>query len=73
MTNTQKKLGPEFKVQLAFTTIREEGTVAELSNGLGIHASRPHAWKNSLLNDTAALVGRYKLKPPLIFHTEHGA
>ena len=58
MTATRKKHGPEFKSKVALAAIRQEGTIAELSSRIGVHASQIHAWKLTLPEGTASLFAR---------------
>jgi hypothetical protein len=42
MTNTRKKHRPEFKAELAWPAIPEEGRTFELSSRFGVYAHDPY-------------------------------
>ena len=58
MSNVRKKHNADFKSKVAMAALREDGTVAELSSRLGVHASRIHAWKKTAVDGVPSLFAR---------------
>ena len=53
MSNKRKKYSPEFKAKVALAALRNEQTIAELSQQFGVHPNMISSWKKALVDDAA--------------------
>jgi transposase-like protein len=54
MSNKRKKCSAEFKGKVALSALRNEQTIPELSQRLGVHPNMISTWKKVLVDNVAA-------------------
>ena len=58
MSAKRRNHSPQFKAKVALAALRNEETVAELSNRFGVHSTMINNWKRALLEGAADIFGK---------------
>lgn len=58
MSTKRRNHSPQFKAKVALAALRNEETVAELSNRFGVHPTMINKWKQALLDGAADIFGK---------------
>ena len=58
MSTKRRNHSPQFKAKVALAALKNEETVAELSNRFGVHSTMINNWKKALLEGAADVFGK---------------
>jgi len=62
MSTKRRNHSPQFKAKVALAALKNEETIAELSNRFGVHPTMINQWKKALVEGASQLFGKGQKK-----------